>query len=256
MIDVVMPTKNRLEPCLDECLKAMNREIPVGRFIVIDAYSTDGTVDHIKGFCDTHDIELVLQQTDAPLPKARQRGIEIVNTDWFLFLDSDVIVGDGYFDALQEYIAEDVGAVQGRKERTTDPDDPEYAPTDEEWVNRRSFRGATHATLIRTAAVDKIDIPADLRTWEDEYIRRYVEGKQFRDGEWQETGMGGNWEFAPDAFFHADQSESFEKTAYEGRIFARYGFKPAYRVLGRAMKTRQPQDMAAARGYLLETVGL
>ncbi|MDY6777196.1 MAG: glycosyltransferase family 2 protein [Candidatus Nanohaloarchaea archaeon] len=251
-----MPTKNRLEPCLPESLEAMEREVPVNRFIVIDAHSTDGTVEHIQEFCDENGIDLVLERSDAPLPKARQRGIELVETDWFLFLDSDVVLLDGYFDTLTGYIDEGVGAVQGRKERSTDPDAPEYAATDEDWISRRSFRGGTHSTLIRTAAVDDIDIPADLRTWEDEYIRRYVEGKRFRDGRWQATGEEYEWVFAPDALFRANEEDSFDKTEYEGRLFAKYGFKPAYRVIGRALRTRDGEDIAAATGYIKEVMGL
>lgn len=254
-VDVVMPTKNRLEPCLPESLEAMDREVPVNRFIVIDAHSTDGTVEHLREFCDGNDIDLVLERSDAPLPKARQRGMELVETDWFLFLDSDVVLLDGYFETLTGYIEEGVGAVQGRKERSTNPDAPEYAATAEDWISRRSFRGGTHSTLIRTAAVDGIDIPADLRTWEDEYIRRYVEGRRFRDGRWTETENGYEWVFAPEALFQANEEDSFQKTAYEGRLFAKYRFKPAYRVIGRALKTRKSEDIAASKGYLKQRLG-
>lgn len=250
-IDVVIPTKNRLEPCLPECLESMAREIPINRLIVIDGYSDDGTVECIRKFCEEREIGLELIQTEAPLSKARQKGIEKVNTEWFLFLDSDVILKENYFDKLKEHIGEEeVGAVQGRKQQTLEESSEEYCPEDQEWIRRRSYRGGTHATLIRKEAVEGIKIPKDLRTWEDEYIRRYIEG------DLDQSDKDYKWVFEPNAIFHPDQSDSFEKTEYEGRIFARYDFKPAYRVIGRALKTRRKEDVKAAKGYLKEVLNI
>jgi glycosyltransferase involved in cell wall biosynthesis len=44
-IDVVMLTKNSYKPYFRRVLRAIKREIPVYHFIVIDGYSTDGTVE-------------------------------------------------------------------------------------------------------------------------------------------------------------------------------------------------------------------
>jgi len=50
LIDVVMLTKNSNKPWFRRVLTAIKREIPVHHFIVVDGYSTDGTVDVVKEF--------------------------------------------------------------------------------------------------------------------------------------------------------------------------------------------------------------
>jgi len=260
-VDVVMPVKDRVEPCLKECLEAMEEEVPINRFIVLDGYSTDGTVELIQSFCEENEIELVLEQTDASLGKCREKGIRKVETEWFLFLDSDAVLQESFWDALTSEISEDVGAVQGRKLRTTDPSDPEYAESSQEWVRRRSFRGTTISTLVRTEAVRSITIPRDLQVWEDEFIRQYVEGRNLanKDSTYYVDISNGNeykWVFCSDAFYEVNQSDSFEKRELDGRIFARYPeFKPAYRVLGKPLRTRDLADLKVAKGFLKEKLG-
>lgn len=260
-VDVVMPTLNRLEPCLPLCLYSMKEEIPINKFIVMDGGSSDGTVEYIKEFCSENDIDLHIEVKDYNLPEARQKGIEEVETDWFLFLDSDVILCKGFWENLVDHIDGGVGAVNGRKIRTLDPRDPEYVESDEEWVSRRSFRGTTIGTLVRTEAVESIRIPEDCLVWEDEFIRQWVEGVNpaRRDSTYFVDVSNGNdyeWVFASDSFFYANQEDSHEKGLIDGRIFARYGFKPAYRVIGKPLKSRSFDDVKVSIGYIMEKIGV
>jgi len=41
-IDVIMITKNSLNPCLKESLDSIFKNIPVNRLIVVDSFSSDG----------------------------------------------------------------------------------------------------------------------------------------------------------------------------------------------------------------------
>jgi hypothetical protein len=49
-IDMMMLTKNFNKPYFRRVLRAIKQEIPVHHFIVVDGYSTDGTVDVVKEF--------------------------------------------------------------------------------------------------------------------------------------------------------------------------------------------------------------
>lgn len=247
-IDVVMPTKNRLKPCLPECLEAMKREIEVNRFIVIDAFSDDGTVEYIEKFCKENKIEFYLEQTERPLPKARERGIKRVQTDWFLFLDSDIILQENYINKLSRYIDSTVGAVQGRKKRSINSQNIPCIPSDKTWILKRKWRGGTHATLIRKKAVQGIEIPRELKTWEDQYIRKYVEG------DFPDAKNSYKWIFAPDAIFEADESDSFESKPYVGKLLARYDLEPFYWIIGRALIKRRKVDLQIITEYLKEKI--
>jgi glycosyltransferase involved in cell wall biosynthesis len=47
-IDVVMLTKNSNKPWFKRVLTAIKKEIPVHHFIVVDGYSTDGTIEIVR----------------------------------------------------------------------------------------------------------------------------------------------------------------------------------------------------------------
>jgi glycosyltransferase involved in cell wall biosynthesis len=101
LIDVVMLTKNSNRPWFRRVLAAIKREIPVHHFIVVDGYSTDGTVDVVKEFFGD---KVVVIKTKAPLGCARYLGMRVVDTEWFVFIDSDVEVLPGWFKTVEKYM--------------------------------------------------------------------------------------------------------------------------------------------------------
>jgi len=76
-IDVVMLTKNSNKPWFKRVLKAIKEEVPVHHFIVVDGYSTDGTIEVVKEFFDD---KLILLRTRKPLGCARYLGMKPVDT--------------------------------------------------------------------------------------------------------------------------------------------------------------------------------
>lgn len=113
--------------------------------------------------------------------------IKEVNEDWFLFLDDDVRVGPQYLASQINCIAPLVGAIQGKK--VSSSDDPST------WLPKRSYRGGTHATLIKTQLVKDIKFPNDLHVLEDQYLRTHI----------VENGM--LWIFNRIAVFEHDNQE-------------------------------------------------
>jgi glycosyltransferase involved in cell wall biosynthesis len=184
-VDVVLLTKNSLEPCLKECIKSIYANVPINRLIVVDGGSKDGTLEFLKSFPDI----VVIDDSKGSRASARQKGIEAVRTEWHLHVDSDVILCKGWFDEASKLIADDVGAIWG----VAVPIEKHsfniaYAmskfyrmPIADMLVKQmRSERCMTHDTLIRTETVRDIHIPKDLHIWEDDYIGRWIIRRKYR----------------------------------------------------------------------------
>ena len=77
-IDVGMLTNNSNKPYFRRVLRAIKREIPVHHFIVVDGYSTDGTMEIVKEFFGKRTKVI---RTDAPLGGARYLGMRAVDTE-------------------------------------------------------------------------------------------------------------------------------------------------------------------------------
>ena len=100
-IDVVMLTKNSNKPWFRRVLTAIKRGIPVHHFIVVDGYSTDGTVDVVREYFGDR-VKVI--ETKASLGCARYLGMRAVDTEWFAFIDSDVEILPGWFKAALKYM--------------------------------------------------------------------------------------------------------------------------------------------------------
>jgi glycosyltransferase involved in cell wall biosynthesis len=177
-VDVVLLTKNS-ERKLKECLESVYQNIPVAKLIAVDGRSNDKTIDILNWFNEKyHNVKIISDKGNRAT--ARQKGIENVTTEWFLFVDSDVILCDGWFKKAQQYISADVGAVWGTEIWSTIE-----SPTTLKLfllITRKIFevRGGTHDTLIRTELVKDIEIPKKLHVYEDAYIKDWIEQKGYR----------------------------------------------------------------------------
>jgi len=177
-VDVAVLTFNS-DRLLKECLNSVYDNIPVHNLIVIDGFSTDGTRDIVKQFEKKHG-NVIFVQERGTRGSARQTAIGLAKTDWFMFVDSDVILSRDWFIKAQKFMNQDVGAVWGI----------------EIWsVMRRSIilrmfervtlkifekRGGTHDILVRRKTVEDIRIPFELHFYEDGYIKDWIERKCFK----------------------------------------------------------------------------
>jgi len=185
-IDIVILTKNSMPTIKYTIESLLSSDIPVNKIIFVDGYSSDGTLDYIKSLNKSLDIEVVLD--DGNRATARQKGIESVSTDWFMFLDSDIILPSKWFRYAVKYMKSDVGAVWGTVINLSERAYYQYMfsrrfyKTDliELFRLRGLQRGYTHDTLINLNAVRGIKIPSFLDTFEDHYIRQYIEGRGFK----------------------------------------------------------------------------
>jgi len=177
-LDVVMPTLNSVSRIgVDVFRKVLQRiftEIPVNRLIAVDDRSKDETLDVLKEFDAT-----ILNGTGS-LGKAREIGIRNVETEWFYFVDDDNLVPRKFHERMWRYADEKTGMIFANAIIPFD----NYMVKYETIVGkfRRTLglkevvqkRGYTGATLVRTKALQGIEIP-NIARQEDKYIKSYCE---------------------------------------------------------------------------------
>ena len=108
-LSVVIPTYNRL-PILQKCLRALEAQRldePVQGFevVLVDDGSSDDTVAWIQqNGADLPHVRLICQEHGGPA-EGRNRGVDAARGDVIVFIDSDLVVADGFLmahaDALQ-----------------------------------------------------------------------------------------------------------------------------------------------------------
>jgi glycosyltransferase involved in cell wall biosynthesis len=179
-IDVVVLTKNS-EHLLDKCLASIYANVPVKNLIVVDGFSTDGTLKIVNKINEEHGNITVLNENGSRA-KAREKGLRQVRTEWFMFVDSDVILSRDWFRKAEKNIKTDVGAIWGMNiDVIPNVKDKRFLKL-QSLIARQCFnlRGGMHDTLIRRAAVEGIKIPEQLHTYEDAYIMNWIKEKGYK----------------------------------------------------------------------------
>jgi glycosyltransferase involved in cell wall biosynthesis len=176
-IDVVLLTKNS-ERVLTKCLDSLYQNVPVHRLIVVDGYSTDTTLTIVQNYHQKyHNVTVIFD--NGTRASARQKGIMSVQTDWFMFLDSDVLLCRDWFQKATKQLASNVGAVWGIEVWSTlkNPKMLKLFLI----ITRKIFdiRGGTHDLLIQTFLVKDIQIPKKLHVFEDAYIKEHITKKGY-----------------------------------------------------------------------------
>jgi len=176
-IDVIILTKNS-ERILKQCLESIYNNVPVNKLIVYDGYSTDGTLKILKEFqAEYGNVEMV--QSHGTRGAARQEAISKVETEWFMFVDSDVVLSSHWLEKAVKLVKDNVGAVWGMEVWSV------LRKTEVlnmfERINLKVFekRGGTHDLLVRRKAVEGISIPSYLHAYEDAYIKSWICGRNY-----------------------------------------------------------------------------
>ena len=176
-IDVVVLTKNS-EHLLDKCLASIYENVPVKNLIVVDGFSTDATRKILNEINEEHGNITVLNENGSRA-KAREKGLRQVRTEWFMFVDSDVILSRDWFRKAEKSIKTDVGAVWGVNIDVIPNVKDKRLLKLQSLIARQCFnlRGGMHDTLIRREAVEGIRIPEQLHVYEDAYIMNWIKEK-------------------------------------------------------------------------------
>ena len=177
-MDVVILTKNS-ERVLRKCIDSVYKNVPVNRLIVVDGYSTDATAHIVKEFQKKYG-NVIFVQDKGTRGRARQEAMKQVKSDWFMFVDSDVVLANNWFAQAQRLVRDDTGAIWGIEiwsvlrrmkilrlfERVT--------------LKIFEQRGGTQDLLVRRKAVEDINVPYYLHTYEDAYIKSWICKKGYK----------------------------------------------------------------------------
>jgi glycosyltransferase involved in cell wall biosynthesis len=177
-IDVALLTMNS-DRMLRECINSIYENIPVNNLIVIDGFSTDSTPTIIDEYQRKYG-NVIFVQEKGTRGSARQTAIQRVKTDWFVFVDSDVILSKNWFEQAQKLVHEDVGAIWGIEIWSVLRGWKILGLFERVTLKIFKTRGGTHDTLIRKSTVGDIKIPFSLHTYEDGFIKDWIEKKGYK----------------------------------------------------------------------------
>jgi len=177
-VDVVLLTMNS-DRMLKKCLNSVYDNVPVNQLIVVDGGSTDRTLRVLQDFNALyHNVKVISDKGNRAT--ARQKGIENVTAEWFIFVDSDVVLCKDWYKKAAQHQDPQVGAVWGIEVWSTITNLATLKLF--LWITMKIFdlRGGTHDTLIRTSAVKGITIPSNLHVFEDAYIKDWITRNGYR----------------------------------------------------------------------------
>lgn len=177
-VDVVVLTKNS-EKTLRKCLESIYNNVPVNRLVVVDGHSTDGTLGIIRTFNEKHH-NVVFLSEKGTRGKARQKAIEAVKTEWFMFVDSDVVLCNGWFKKAKRLMRDNVGAIWGIEVWSVLKNMTVLKLFERITMKIFGKRGGTHDLLVRHKAVKGIHIPPNLHVYEDAYIKWWIYKKGYK----------------------------------------------------------------------------
>ena len=177
-IDVAIITKNSGR-MLKECLNSVYKNLPVNNLIIVDGFSTDATSEIVKEFQKKYG-NVIFFQENGTRGSARQKAIQMVKSDWFVFVDSDVILSRNWFTEAKKLVQDDVGAVWGIEIWSVLMGLKVLKMFERVTLKIFEKRGGTHDLLVRRKTVEDIKIPYELHTYEDGYIKDWIEKKGYK----------------------------------------------------------------------------
>jgi glycosyltransferase involved in cell wall biosynthesis len=177
-VDVAILTMNS-ERMLRECIDSVYKNIPVNNLIVIDGFSTDATVDIVNEYQKKFG-NVIFVQEKGTRGSARQTAIQKVTSEWFIFVDSDVILSKNWFVHAEKLVDDKVGAIWGIEIWSVLKGMKILRLFERVTLKIFEKRGGTHDLLVRRKTVEDIKIPYKLHTYEDGYIKDWIEKKGFQ----------------------------------------------------------------------------
>ena len=182
-IDVCIPTLNSGRT-LDQCLKAVINFIPYKRIIICDGYSTDNTIKIAKEY------RCKIFYSKGKLGEVRKKLMSLVKTEWFAFIDSDIVINKDWFRILTRFIDENTGGINGFGLS------PSLLGIGRKYLLLLKLklkikqRGFLSNTLIRRDAIKGVKVSKYVGRGEDIVIQQEIEEK------------GWEWKFAPAFCLH------------------------------------------------------
>lgn len=107
-LSFVIPAYNE-EALIARCLGSIRREVPAADILVVDNGSTDNTAAVARFLGAT-----IISEARKGITRARQAGLEAVDTSWVAFIDADNELPPGWYGELAPSLEQDdVVAISG-----------------------------------------------------------------------------------------------------------------------------------------------
>lgn len=103
---VILLAYNNLEETTKPCLESLFQATVKTDFqiVVVDNASEDGTADYLKSIESKHDnLKIVLNATNKGYSGGNNTGVEAYKADYYILLNSDTIVTDGWLDKFEAF---------------------------------------------------------------------------------------------------------------------------------------------------------
>jgi len=203
-IDVVMLTLDP-ESFLEVSLFSIYREIPVRKLFVCDGGSKDNTQKILKKFPR---VEVYVKPEIRTTGKGIEFLISHVETDWFVFVDSDIELAIGWYDEMRNH-EKDLDVIENSKRTLA------YHMSREDKIklqeNRRSL-DLCH--LIKKTAVKNFQCDDDyMSRFTDYFLRQVVEESGYKYGKVNSTEHIHNE--TERIIYESDNEKNFQKIVWK-----------------------------------------
>lgn len=198
--DYVVVTKSDLKT-LDNTLYSIRKQGNVNRIILVQSVS--GPTEQFEYILAATSIGLIdrVIMEDVGLAYARMKGIEEVQTKYFVFVDADVELTDTWIQEMWPYMRNNA-AIHGRLYRNRVH--AEYLAKCELLSMPVTVRMFTHNTIIQKYFVRDWKPPEEMNAYEDYHLTQYIiEG-------------GGDIRVVPVFAFHDHQGSDFRAAVWGG----------------------------------------
>lgn len=105
-VDIIIPVYN-CRNFIDRCLKSIldQKCQEKLRIILVDDGSTDGSSKIVDNYADNFQNIIAIHKKNGGLSSARNAGLELVESDYFTFIDPDDWVSNSYFNLVANELA-------------------------------------------------------------------------------------------------------------------------------------------------------
>jgi glycosyltransferase involved in cell wall biosynthesis len=175
-MDYIIVTRNDIDT-IRKTIRSIIKQSNVNRIVVVlSESSSDGTANLMDSMLMVGMIDKLLTE-DIGLGYARVIGIAAVETEYFVFVDGDVVLKKNWIEDMWKYMADDIGGIQGILVRNKIEKEHLSKYNLLEDVTVRLF---THNTIIRTDVARTWRVDRRVNAFEDYLLTQYICGQGYK----------------------------------------------------------------------------
>ena len=214
-MDYIIVTYNDIDTIM-ATIESIRKQKNVNRLIVVASERcTDGTLSKLKtmNLFEDSDVDVLLTE-NIGLAYARRIAIQAVETEWFVFVDGDVVLRDNWSEKMyllmRYYLNFKLGAMHGSLYRNVEQEKDLKMYFKFKTITDRMF---THNTIIRATLVKDWIPDNSVNAYEDYLLTQHIRAKGHRC-------------FNVDVFsFHDHRGSAWKESTWSGagaRVTKRY----------------------------------